>query len=92
MTYEFLIGKPPFEAESKEDTHSRIKQAVIAYPASIPVSAEAKDLISKVRCGCVNSLTVPQLLQRDPAKRISLDGVLEHPWIKRYVPAKPVIA
>lgn len=54
MTYELLIGKPPFEAESKEDTHGRIRAAVVNYPASIPVSAEAKDLISKVNDSDLN--------------------------------------
>lgn len=59
-------------------TYQAILDAKVTYPPGTAVSAEAKDLISK-------------LLQRDPTKRITLDGVLEHPWVKKYAVAKPVL-
>lgn len=30
-----------------------------------------------------------QLLQHDPYKRLSLDGILEHPWIKAHAKKHP---
>ena len=29
LTYEFLVGKPPFEAESNNDTYRRITKVVL---------------------------------------------------------------
>jgi len=71
LTYEFLVGKPPFEAEGRDDTYKNILTGVVRYPAEIYISKEAKDLISK-------------LLQHEPTKRMKLEEVLEHPWIKKY--------
>ena len=31
LTYEFLVGKPPFEAESNNDTYRRITKVVKFY-------------------------------------------------------------
>ncbi|XP_064607863.1 uncharacterized protein LOC135472331 [Liolophura sinensis] len=67
LCYEFLVGKPPFEAEGHEATYQRILTVDLQFPHY--VSSGAKDLISK-------------LLRRDPNQRISLDEVLAHPWIK----------
>ena len=67
LTYEFLVGKPPFEAESNNETYKRITRVDIKYPAH--VSTEAKDLISR-------------LLRKTPSERLPLEEVLEHPWIK----------
>eukprot|EP00850_Spirogloea_muscicola_P021773 SM000261S09972 [mRNA] locus=s261:97814:99329:+ [translate_table: standard] len=47
--------------------HSIVK-VDLAFPAAPPVSDAAKDLIS-------------QLLVKDPRQRLSLAGVLEHPWV-----------
>lgn len=67
LCYEFLTGKPPFEAETYEETYARISRAQYSFPGH--VSASAKDLITK-------------LLQLNPNNRLSLEGVLDHPWIK----------
>jgi len=66
LTYEFLVGKPPFEAETNNDTYRRITQVDFDFPSHI--SLEAKDLIS-------------QLLRKNPDERLSLEGVAKHPWI-----------
>ncbi|KAM7260774.1 hypothetical protein ACFE04_026249 [Oxalis oulophora] len=68
LCYEFLFGKPPFEAESQRDTFQRIMKIDLSFPSDPPVSDEAKDLISR-------------LLVKDSAKRLSLQKILEHPWI-----------
>lgn len=66
LCFEFLVGKPPFESESYEDTYRRISKAIYFVPPF--VSDGARELIS-------------QLLIVQPEKRLCLDGVLAHPWI-----------
>ncbi|KAF8895117.1 kinase-like protein [Infundibulicybe gibba] len=72
LTYEFLIGNPPFEDRSSvNNTYRRIAKVDLKFPATI--SAEVRDLITK-------------LLQYDPARRLPLSQVLEHPWIVKHRP------
>ncbi|KAF8630882.1 hypothetical protein AX17_005240 [Amanita inopinata Kibby_2008] len=72
LTYEFLIGNPPFEdRNSVNNTYRRIAKVDLRFPSS--VSADARDLISK-------------LLQYDPQKRLPLTAVLRHPWIVKFRP------
>ncbi|KAK9103514.1 hypothetical protein Sjap_020768 [Stephania japonica] len=68
LCYEFLYGAPPFEAENQSDTFKRIMKVDLGFPSTPQVSAEAKDLISK-------------LLVKDSSKRLSLQKIIEHPWI-----------
>jgi serine/threonine protein kinase len=49
LTYEFLVGSPPFMAEGQQETYRRIAKVDLKFPAS--VSKEARDLIAKVRPG-----------------------------------------
>jgi len=69
LTFEFVVGQPPFMAEGHQETYRRIAKVDLKFPAS--VSKEARDLIAK-------------LLVRDPRKRLSLEKVLSHPWIIKY--------
>ncbi|PFH53350.1 hypothetical protein AMATHDRAFT_73526 [Amanita thiersii Skay4041] len=72
LTYEFLVGNPPFEDRSSQtNTYRRIAKVDLRLPAYI--SGDAKDLITK-------------LLQYDPARRLALTEVLRHPWIVKYRP------
>lgn len=68
LCYEFLYGVPPFEAESQTDTFRRIMKVDLSFPSSPIVSEDAKTLIRL-------------LLVKDSSKRLSLDKILEHPWI-----------
>ncbi|KAK3313437.1 kinase-like domain-containing protein [Apodospora peruviana] len=68
LTYEFLVGEPPFE-DSPLMTHKRIARADMKIPEW--VSKEAKDLIKK-------------LLVLDPEKRLPLEEVQQHPWILKH--------
>ncbi|KAL8596830.1 hypothetical protein ACOMHN_027159 [Nucella lapillus] len=73
LCYEFLVGKPPFEAETHSDTYSRITRVDLRFPDFMKPGA--KDLISK-------------LLRHDPRKRLPLTEVMLHPWIvENYAPA-----
>ncbi|KAM7470337.1 hypothetical protein LguiA_008520 [Lonicera macranthoides] len=68
LCYEFLYGSPPFEAESQVDTFKRIMKIDLNFPSTPQVSAEAKNLITR-------------LLVKDSSKRLSLGKIIEHPWI-----------
>ncbi|OMO78635.1 hypothetical protein CCACVL1_14257 [Corchorus capsularis] len=68
LCYEFLYGSPPFEAESQRDTFRRIMNVDLSFPPTPHVSMEAKNLISR-------------LLVKDSYKRLSLQKIMEHPWI-----------
>lgn len=46
LCYEFLVGKPPFEAEGHSETYKRITKVKYQVPAY--VSEGAADLIAKV--------------------------------------------
>ena len=48
LTYEFLVGKPPFETNHRDDTYKRIRTLTFDFPDW--VSTEAKDFVSRVSC------------------------------------------
>lgn len=49
LTYEFLVGSPPFEEDSNNATFKRILNLDFTYPSHL--HELAKDFISKVRLG-----------------------------------------
>ena len=51
LCYEFLVGCPPFEAESHSDTYARITKVDLRFPDFFP--AGARDLVSKVWASCM---------------------------------------
>ncbi|GJQ10457.1 hypothetical protein GpartN1_g2248.t1 [Galdieria partita] len=67
LLYEFVVGQPPFEANTYQETYRRISN--VEYECPDWLSTEAKSLLSL-------------LLVREPSKRLSLDKVLKHPWIR----------
>ena len=67
LCYEFLVGKPAFESWTNEETYRRITSLQYDFPSH--VSQGARDLIRK-------------LVVLDPKRRLPLDKVLNHPWIK----------
>jgi len=66
LAYEFLVGKPPFEAQGHRETYKKISKVDLHFPPY--VCEEARDLIGK-------------LLRHDPLKRMPLNQVRQHPWI-----------
>ncbi|KAI0437124.1 serine/threonine-protein kinase [Xylaria telfairii] len=67
LTYEFLVGKPPFVGETDAIACTRIRN-LDSDPLPESISSEAKDFINS-------------LLVLDPAKRLPLERVIDHPWI-----------
>ncbi|KAM3823913.1 aurora kinase C-like [Vipera latastei] len=69
LCYEFLVGKPPFESECHSETYRRIVSVDLKFPPF--VTEGARDLIVK-------------LLRHNPAERLPLQAVMEHPWVKTH--------
>nr|3DAJ_A Chain A, serine/threonine kinase 6 [Mus musculus] len=67
LCYEFLVGMPPFEAHTYQETYRRISRVEFTFPDF--VTEGARDLISR-------------LLKHNASQRLTLAEVLEHPWIK----------
>lgn len=68
LMYEFIVGVPPFETESNTETYKRIANVDLQFPPRL-VSSLARDLLIKI-------------LKKEPRERLSLEHILEHPWIK----------
>jgi len=68
LTYEFIVGHPPFEADGDKATYLRIKAGKLDFPSH--VSDDAQNFIRS-------------LLQRDPSRRMNLSDIHVHPFIKK---------
>jgi polo-like kinase 1 len=68
IIYTLIIGKPPFETNDVKTTYKKIRMNSYSFPDTVPISDQAKDLITKILCN-------------DPSKRPSIDEILNHNWI-----------
>lgn len=68
MFYTLLMGKPPFDTDTVRNTLNKVVLADYEMPAFL--SREAQDLIHR-------------LLRKNPADRLSLSSVLDHPFMAR---------
>ncbi|GBP76201.1 hypothetical protein EVAR_74683_1 [Eumeta japonica] len=66
MLYTLLVGSPPFHTQHVKSTLNRVINADYRIPAEL--STKAQDLLQKLLC-------------RDPMKRITLKGIIEHPFL-----------
>ena len=69
LTYEFLVGKPPFEHEETQVTYNRIISVEYEFPSH--VHPYAQDFISG-------------FLKRQPNDRMSLELAKIHPWLTTF--------
>lgn len=69
LTYEFLVGNPPFEMNTLEETYNRI--LAVNYEIPDNVSDLATDFIKR-------------LLQELPESRMQLVEAKQHQWIAQY--------
>lgn len=67
LLYRMLCGRAPFNGKSMKEVFDNILYSDLRFPSSVPVSPEAKDLISR-------------LLTKDAAKRIKGPEVRAHPF------------
>lgn len=66
LTYEFLVGSPPFDSNGNQETYNKIKKVEYTFPPH--VNPLARDLIQR-------------LLVKDQTKRMKLCDVKKHEWI-----------
>ena len=66
MLYAMLYGTVPFKANNMSELQKLIMKA--KYTLKEDVSEEARELLQG-------------LLERDPAKRLTIDQILEHKWL-----------
>lgn len=69
LTYEFLVGNPPFETEGAEATYDKIVR--VSYTVPDYVSSLARDFIAR-------------LLRKEPSQRMPLKAARLHEWILKY--------
>lgn len=70
MLYAMLLGRPPFETTDVKTTYRRIRTNFYSFPDSVPLSSQAKSLISRI-------------LVTDPSKRPTLDEILAHDFLNQ---------
>ena len=68
IRYALIIGKPPYETPDVKTTYKKIKMNSYSFPDHVPISDNAKNLITKI-------------LNLDPTKRPTLDDISNHPFI-----------
>ena len=67
IVYTLLVGRPPFETSDVKATYKKIRNVEYSFPDTVQVSDLAKSLIKA-------------LLVLDPAKRLKIDEIFEHPF------------
>lgn len=64
-----LCGRPPFESPEVKQTYSKIKLGIFSFPSELKIHPLAKSFIR-------------DCLILDPSKRMNLEEMLEHDFIK----------
>lgn len=72
ILYTLLVGKPPFETSTLEETYKRIKDCNYTIPNHIAQPAES---------------LIVWLLQIDPSKRPTVEQAIAHEWFSGWTPA-----
>lgn len=83
VIYTMIVGRPPFETKSIEQTYNRIKAGLYYFPINIQIDNNAKDLIKK-------------LLVNDPTKRLSIAEIRKHDFFSylghnNIIPVKGIV-
>ncbi|XP_030032630.2 serine/threonine-protein kinase PLK4 [Manduca sexta] len=66
MLFTLLVGSPPFHTQHVKTTLNKVINADYKIPSEL--SLEAQDLLQRLLC-------------KDPTKRITLKGIIEHPFL-----------
>ena len=81
LAYELVYKKLPFAINSIEDALKVLEETEISYPE--PTSSLFQDFVNHV-CVVNNVFYFDiniQLVEKEPAKRYSIEEVLHHPWL-----------
>jgi len=69
MSYCLLCRQYPFDGEDTKSVLAAVQKAEFSFPETVTISDDAKDFVTK--CLVLN-----------PEKRITVEGALEHRWIR----------
>ncbi|KAI5637974.1 protein kinase domain-containing protein [Phthorimaea operculella] len=72
MLYTLLVGSPPFHTQHVKTTLNKVINADYKIPSDLSLAAQ--DLLMKLLC-------------KDPTKRITLKGIMEHPFLQTNNPS-----
>lgn len=70
IIYTLVVGKPPFETDNVKETYKRIKACAYKFPENSNSTPAVRKLIN-------------QILVKDPAKRLSLDEILNSEFLNK---------
>lgn len=82
LAYEMLIGRTPFKVMSADDLGKIVRLGLIqitddlVFPSYVELSIQSKDFLTRA-------------LEKDPAKRMDLDEMLGHPFLKEHKKEQP---
>lgn len=76
LLYEMLAGRAPFESKQKETLFENIRKLKLKFPMTFPPLA--KDLVRR-------------LLRIKPEERLSLEELLNHPWMRSTPLLRPLL-
>jgi len=76
LLYEMLAGRAPFESKQKETLFENIRKLKLKFPMTFPPLA--KDLVRR-------------LLRINPEERLSLEELLNHPWMRSTPLLRPLL-
>jgi serine/threonine protein kinase len=95
LAYEFLTGRPPFEAAGQAETYRRILGVDFGWPDEQGAAEDEEEGGGSGGGGHTGRLPpavspeakdlITRLLARDPDARLSLEEVLGHPWVVGHV-------
>lgn len=102
LCYEFLVGKPPFEAKTHEETYRRISKVrdildrcvfSLSCLYFLNPSLSANQVVytypAHVDVSDGAKDLVARLLKHNPMHRLPTQGVLSHPWVVATSTKKP---
>ena len=69
LLYTLLVGRPPFDTAGVRSTLTKVVMGDYTLPDNLVLSPEVRDLIH-------------QMLQKNPDKRIKLNSIVDHPWMR----------
>lgn len=81
MVYEFLIGIPPFHADTEEETFRNILRGHVDLSSDVGIEDFSDEAIDFIKA----------LLVTDPTQRLGANGIdeiINHPWFKGVDPDK----
>jgi len=83
LTYELLVGDPPFVTPTHEETYKLILSASPMYPSLTTSDRTKPESEHPSQVSLLAQEFIGELIKRDPSDRILPQDALEHPWLQQ---------